>query len=134
MTRLRRRCRGEGGSVALAIMVMVVLAGLTTVMLARDVSEVRLSRGAQNRAAALSATDAALATTSARIAIETSGFSTNGTAGAATWTSTAVKVSSTEWTVHVVGTASGTSRMVDTSFVQRNGSGWVVSKWREVGI
>ena len=123
----------ERGSVAMVVMVLFVMASLATVMVARDTSELRSVRTVQDRAAALAATDVALAAGVARAAIETApAFTENGTAGGAAWTVTARRIDAGRWELQVTATTNGARRRVDAALERRAGSGWVVGEWQEV--
>jgi len=124
--------RDERGSVALAVIIIVLLAGLAAVMVSRNSADGRTTRARQDRASALAAADAGLAETVSRAALaRDKELSVTGDVVSATWTSTATRIASERWAVTVVGRSHGQSRTITATLVQRGGSGWLVSDWHE---
>lgn len=121
----------ERGSVALAVTVIVILAGLTAVMLTRDTSELRQSRTSQDRAAVLGALDDAVAAGSARAARETAGFTMSGTAGSTAWELRASVVDADTWELTADAGKDPLRRGVSARLVRVGGSDWRVTDWRE---
>jgi Tfp pilus assembly protein PilX len=124
--------RGERGSVALAVIIIVLLAGLAAVMVSRNSADGRTTRARQDRAAALAAADAGLAETVSQAAMaRDKELSVTGDVVSATWTSTATRIAPERWAVTVVGRSHGQRRTITATLVQRGGSGWLVSDWHE---
>ena len=128
----RSRSESERGSVALAVIIIVLLAGLAAVMVSRNSADGRTTRVRQDRAAALAAADAGLAETVSRAALATDKeLKAAGDVVSATWSSTARLVADGHWSVTVVGRAHGQQRTVSAALTKTDGSGWLVSDWHE---
>lgn len=124
--------RSERGNVAMAVVVIVLVAGLTAVMVSRNSADGRTTRSRQDRAAALGAADAGLAETVSRAAVTSDpSFTVSGNVVSATWTSAARHVDPGRWEVTVIGQAHSQQRTISASLVQTAGSGWLVSDWHE---
>jgi len=116
--------------VALAVAVIVILAGLTAVMLTRDAADLRQSRGVQDRAAVIGALDVAMADGSALAAVESRSLSDEGDAGGVAWRVTGELVGPDEWQLIATATRGNVRRRAEASLVRRNGSGWLVTDWQ----
>jgi len=124
--------RGERGNVAMAVVIIVLIAGLTAVMVSRNSADGRTTRDRQDRAAALGAADAGLAETVSRAAVTSDpDFTVSGNVVSATWTSTAKHVDPGRWEVTVTGHANSQQRTISAQLIQSDGSGWLVSDWHE---
>ena len=127
------RPRSERASIALVVMVIFVMAGLATVMVAHVVSDSRVVLGDTDRAAALDASDVALAVTRARIAAgETDRFEVSGEDGPVRWAATATPASAGEWDVEMTGISHRVNKVVQARLVADDSKVWRVRDWHEV--
>lgn len=125
------RRRDERGSVALAVTVIVILAGLTAVMLSRDADELRHARTTQDRSIVLGALDEAAAAGSTRAAVDPDDFTMSGTSGGAAWELRADRVDPDLWEMVATADLRRVRRQVSFRFHRAGGSDWRVEQWRE---
>ena len=133
--RVRRRSdRGsDRGSVALAVTVIVILAGLTAVMLTRDSDELRHARTTQDRAIVLGALDQAIAAGSTRAAVDAGDFEMSGSAGGAAWHLEARRVDPDRWDLTATADLRTVHRRVTVQLIRAGGSDWRARGWHETG-
>lgn len=126
------RHRSERGSVALAVTVIVILAGLTAVMLTRDSDELRHARTTQDRAIVLGALDEAIAAGSTRAVVDAGDFELSGTSGGAVWSVDAVRADPDAWELTATAKLRTVRRAVAVRLVRSEGSDWHAEDWHEI--
>lgn len=119
------RARDDRGSVVLALVVVMVMAALAVAVTDRTVSDLRSARLEQDRAVALAALDVAVADAGERLEMGAAAtFTSSGTAGAATWSYTAVPLLGATATVTVTATAGRATRGAVATFVRQLDTSW----------
>lgn len=134
---LSRACRpahrpDERGSVALAVTVIVILAGLTAVMLTRDSEELRHARTSQDRAIVLGALDEAIAAGTTRAAVDSADFDLSGSSGDVTWSVQAVRIGPDGWELAATAKLRSVNRAASVRLVRSDGSDWHAEGWHEI--
>lgn len=117
----------------MASLIILVMLLVSVAVTDRVLSNVRASRSAQARAAALSATDTALAEAMARIDRgESASFSGSGTTASATFQYSATAVSSSLWHLRADAQSARSSKAVEMDLNRTLLAGWTQSAWHEV--
>ena len=129
---LRAHRASERGSVAVVAVVLVLLAGLTGVLVQRNLSDGQSTRVRQDRAVALAAVDVGFSELAAQAAMtDSKGIAVSGTLDGGSWTATGKRVSDDRWEVSVAATAQRVTRKVSAALVRTPQTGWLVAEWRE---
>jgi len=129
---LRAHRASERGSVAVVAVVLVLLAGLTGVLVQRNLSDGQSTRVRQDRAVALAAVDVGFSELAAHAAMtDSKEIAVSGTLGGGSWTATGTRVSDDRWEVSVVATAQRVTRTVSAALVRTPQTGWLVAEWRD---
>lgn len=121
----------ERGSVALAVTVIVILAGLAAVMLTRDSDELRHARTFEDRAIVLGALDDAIAAGTIRAVVDPVDFDLSGTSGGATWHVEAVRANPDRWELTATAELRTVRRGVAVRLARSEGSDWHAEGWHE---
>ena len=123
---------GERGTIALAMVVLLICSALAGVLVTRNLSAGREGIRQEHRERALGAADVGFAASEARIAVgASSGFGLTGDVGTDSWTATVAALSPSEFDVTVTGTSGAWSRTVHST-VRRGAGAIEVNGWREV--
>jgi hypothetical protein len=128
------RCQAnDRGSVVLASSVILVMLMLATVVTVRAVADQRSARLTQDRNAAISSVDLAVAYALARIDRgESATFVDSGRTAAASYQVVATEATEDSWTLRVDSQAGRAHRAVALSLSRAGGSGWQPSGFREI--
>lgn len=123
----------EHGSVVMASLIILVMLLVSVAVTDRVLANVRAARNGQARAAALSATDIAIAEAMARIDRgETASFSGSGVTASSTFQYSATVVSSSRWHLRADAQSGRAAKSVEMDLNRTLLSGWVQSAWHEV--
>jgi hypothetical protein len=125
--------RGERGSIAMGVMVLLVCATLAAALVARNVAAANQSVQAQHRAQALGAAEMGLAHAEAAVAAGASGsFRAEGSTGSATWVVDVAEEADGTFLARSTGRAASASRTVELR-LQSRADGVHRDRWHEVG-
>ncbi len=129
---LSARRASERGSVAVVAIVLVLLAGLTGVLVQRNLSDGQSTRVRQDRAVALAGVDVGFSELAAQAAMtDSKQLEVSGKLDGGSWTATGQRVGDDRWEVTVEATAWRVTRRVTAALVRSPETGWVVTEWRE---
>src|SRR3954451_763611 len=113
---VRRRRNNEGGSIIIAMGVIMVLTLLSMATLARSVGNVVHVKRTQDFTAALASADSGLADALYQIdQVRSTTFTNSGTAGKGSWSYTATNVDLNSWTVRSQGVINGVKHAIQAT-------------------